>query len=196
MISRAWDDGASRVAVDEAAVREYLVSRRCVDGNRAAAEAALAAAASDADIATLADKAWRLALLLTSFSRIYFAVYFEQRAQPLPTPPPPPPYASTTDSEGAKIATLAPLLSTIPGVPDGLLKAEANNSAVFRLLFDRYGVAYTDWEETLKAVQSAVTLFNAVVAGLSANGMSVALLVAGGVVPGVATRLRLHMRAG
>ena len=184
MISRAWDDGATKIVVDEAAVREYLVSRRCVDGNRAAAEAALAAAASDADIATLADKAWRLAVLLTSFSNIYYAVNFEERAQPLPSPPPPPPYASTAESEGAKLATLAPLLTGIPGVPDGLLKQEPNNSSIFRLMFDRYSVGYTDWEETLLAMQRAETLFDAVTAGLRANGISIALLVEGGVLPG------------
>jgi hypothetical protein len=185
MISRAWKEGESEVVVNEAAVKSYLVDRRCRDGDKEAAEAALEGSVSAADITTLTARALQLARLLTAFPGVYSAISTTERGVPLPSSPSLTPFASTAASEGDKLLALAPLLISIPGVPNGLLTdtAAPADSDRFRFMFDRYAVPYADWEMTLTVVQQGVSLLDGLRDFLSGHGMTIGMLVAAGVLP-------------
>lgn len=183
MISRAWENGEDEVVISEAAVHKELVDRRCRDGDRDAAEAELAASATDADIATLTAEALQLARLMTSFPSIGSAIFAEPESL-LPTAAALPPFPTTVDSEAAKLATLTLLLTGIPGVSDGLLSVkDLAYPDTFSFRFDRYGVGYVNWEETLHAVQQGLALFDDAVAALRVHRLDIATLVLAGVLP-------------
>jgi hypothetical protein len=77
------------------------------------------------------------------------------------------------------------LLTSIPAVASGLLvEADASEpDGTFYFLFDRYGVAYLYWDETLADVRDGVRLFDELRDALGTNAMNIGLLVSAGVLP-------------
>jgi len=188
MISRAWEDGEDEIVISKAAVVKYLLARRSGngrsvgDGEGDSAEAAPDEPASDADITTLTSGLLELAELLSDFAKIGSAIYSEPGLV-LPSPPPSPPYATTTESEGAKLATLVPQLRGIPSIWTGLLYPDAEQPDKFRFRFDRYGAAHEDLDETFKAVVAGSRLVDDLSAALKIHGLSLEDLLAAGVMP-------------
>ena len=195
MISRAWDEGKTKIVIDETTVYQDLIDRRCADLNnaaltaeensaakaaeQAAAKAALDATATPEDIDTLTTKLLRLARLLTFFPGIYTAINSEPRFPPLPSAASLPPFADTADSEGSKLITLGRLLTSIPAVAQGLLREadSAEPDGTFYFLFDRYGVAYVRWDEALADMRDGVRLFDELRDALAPLSMDIGLLV-------------------
>ncbi len=185
VIARAWDDGEPEVDLTLEAVRGELIARRKIGGDSAAQKAELAKSVPEADLVLLVQKTCALADLLQSFAglreRILLEDEFRIPRQPLPTAP----YASTRDSEQAKIATLSLLLLTMPGRNPGVVAPLPGHPSVYRFLFDRYGVEKSDASPAaqLQAVQTGITFLDDFKAAVAEFGFTLEELFAAGVLP-------------